>query len=181
MPYSEAHLELVKWHYVTYFTDTQTQPFYGQGCARVDTDGGILTKYPHNSMIILSRHTILLFIALSLLSWASSLFLVRRGPASWPTSSPWAQCCWWSPPCRSHSCSWSRSSRWGSHLTLLCLSLDIYCQVNSFFTLSLNGYPFVLGVNCATKLSIQFHKKGTNLLIYFDFFELSHDHSNLLS
>ena len=47
-----------------------------------------------------------------------------------------------------------------------------------FFTLSL-GYPFVLGVNCATKLSIQSHKKGTNLLIYFDFFELSHDHSTL--
>ena len=138
--FSRALVGLVKWQYVTYLQTHMDTAFYGQGCARVDTDGGILTKYPHNSMIILSRHTILLFIALSLLSWASSLFLVRRGPASWPTSSPWAQCCWWSPPCRSHSCSWSRLSRWGFHLTLLGLCLDMYCQVNFFFTLSLyNG------------------------------------------
>ena len=77
---------------------------------------GILTKYPHNSMIILSRHTILLFIAifsqhLSLLSSASSVCLVRRGPVLWPTSSPWARCSWYLPPCPSLSCLWSRWSR----------------------------------------------------------------------
>ena len=41
--------------------------------------------------------------------------------------------------------------------------------------------PNELGVNCSTKLSIQSHKKRTNLLIYFDFFELSHDHSNQMN
>ena len=68
-------------------------------------------------MIILSRHTISLFIAifsqhLSILSSASSVCPVRRDPVSWPTSSPSARCCWCSPPCRSPSCLWSRWSRW---------------------------------------------------------------------